>query len=135
MKKSSVPSSSPYLRKVLVTLAILLSLPILNKSPFPVSSLGSNTKRSRTAVNARFNGSRLTGTPHFVQNHHTHNSVAFCIPNFAYMFRAVFSTVRVETNNLLATSFLLAPHASNSATCVSRLLNSACSFMLPKCFQ
>lgn len=82
----------------------------------------------------RLNGERFMLTPHLVVNHQTQSSVAFCMPILTYTLRVMFSTVRVLMVSMSATSFLAAPHANNSATCVSRLLNTASCFIIV-CFR
>lgn len=101
---------------------------------FCPNAVGVISRSSTNAPMRRLNGERFILTPHLVVNHQTQSSVAFCMPILTYTLRVMFSTVRVLMVSMSATSFLAAPHANSSATCVSRLLNTASCFIIV-CFS
>ncbi len=101
---------------------------------FCPNAVGVISRSSTNAPMRRLNGERFMLTPHLVVNHQTQSSVAFCMPILTYTLRVMFSTVRVLMVSMSATSFLAAPHANSSATCVSRLLNTASCFIIV-CFS
>ena len=76
-------------------------------------------------------GDKLNDMWNVVQNHHADNSLTFEHPVFSKIRRAWFSTVRSEINRRFAISFLLAPHANNSAISDSRLVSFTASIIKP----
>ena len=130
-------SVSPSARLPLAALTVRHVLAVRHRAmslPCCPNTVGVISNSNTNAPILRLNGERFMLTPHLVVNHHTQSSVAFCMPILTYTLRAMFSTVRVLMVSMSATSFLAAPHANSSATCVSRLLNTASCFIIV-CFR
>ena len=130
-------SVSPSARLPLAALTVRHVLTVRHRAmslPCCPNTVGVISNSNTNAPILRLNGERFMLTPHLVVNHHTQSSVAFCMPILTYTLRVMFSTVRVLMVSMSATSFLAAPHANSSATCVSRLLNTASCFIIV-CFR
>ena len=83
------------------------------------------------AMILRLRGDKSNEMWNVVQNHHADNSFTLPQPVLPYMLRAWFSTVRSEMKRRFAMSFLLAPHANNSAISDSRLVSFTASIIKP----
>ena len=93
--------------------------------------VGKSIARKQSAMNLRLMGDKLNDMWNVVQNHHADNSLTLEHPVFSKIRRAWFSTVRSEINRRFAISFLLAPHANNSAISDSRLVSFTASIIKP----
>lgn len=128
---STVAKSSSNLLLDLITLTVRqvflvrTLIAILSK----LNNCGNINATSVVAIILRLSGDKSKEMWNFVQNHHADNSLTLEHPVFSYIFRAWFSTVRSEMKRRLAISFLLAPHANNSAISASRLVRLFASIL------